>query len=720
MNRKLILVWVCLAVLLGGTANGLNAADPPDSPVKLIFIHHSCGENWLADDNGGLGIALRDNNYFVSDTNYGWGPDSIGSTTDIGHWYNWFLGPNRDSYLNALYDESGQNAWYSRLATDPGGENRIIMFKSCFPNSQLGGDPNAAPNAGPDNPLRGQDAYSGHMTVANAKGIYLDLLDYFATQPDKLFIAVTAPPLVADATDPAHAANARAFNNWLVNHWLDGYSHQNVGVFDFYDVLAGPDNMAAYPTGDSHPNATGNQLATDAFIPVLNGLYRSWPGAGSSQDGDDGDDGDDGGGDGLNRLYYPHVASDNNWETEITLINHGDQDFAGTLKPYNDAGQSVSMDVPVSAPPHGRVELAVSNQFISPDTVKYLVLETETPLSELSGYLKFYQYSMNRRVAVPAVSDINAGEIYLPHIASDSHWWTGLSLVNTTATAKELLFTFNNGTTASQTLAPYAHDAFMIKSLFGGQTPAGIESAIITHGEGVIGLELFGSLETSPNRYLSGVLLKDQLAQSLYYPHIASDFDWWTGVVAYNPHASACNLTLTPYAADGTALAAQTQPIDPYGKYIGVVSDLNLPPETAWFQVDASTFITGFELFGRHNGFQLAGYTGVNITAKSGVFAKIESDGWTGIAFVNIDAEPASITLTAYDNGGNPVATGTRTLNRHEKALGMAESFFEADIGTANYIRYVSDNNLVGFQLNGSANGMMLDGLPGMAVETGQ
>ena len=54
--------------------------DPPAAPVKLIFVHHSTGGNWLADPNsdqpyGGLGIALRDNNYFASATNYGWGPD---------------------------------------------------------------------------------------------------------------------------------------------------------------------------------------------------------------------------------------------------------------------------------------------------------------------------------------------------------------------------------------------------------------------------------------------------------------------------------------------------------------------------------------------------------------------------------------------------------------------------------------------------------------------
>lgn len=68
-------------------AQSLNASNPP-SPVKLVFVHHSTGENWLGDDNGGLGIALRDASYFVSDTNYGWGPDSIGDRTDVGHLYS--------------------------------------------------------------------------------------------------------------------------------------------------------------------------------------------------------------------------------------------------------------------------------------------------------------------------------------------------------------------------------------------------------------------------------------------------------------------------------------------------------------------------------------------------------------------------------------------------------------------------------------------------------
>ncbi len=316
----IVMVVAVLVLLLAanptaaGSASRLTADNPspPASPVKLIFIHHSCGENWLADGDGGLGIALRNNNYFVSDTNYGWGPDSIGDNTDIGHWWDWFRGTSSATYLSALYTEYGQHSWYSRPATDPGGENEIIMFKSCYPNSYLGGNPGDPPTTG-SNPLRGQEAGSEHHTVANAKGIYKDILEYFQTRQDKLFVAVTAPAQAANETDASHAANARAFNNWLVNDWLDGYPYDNVAVFDFYNVLTSNggnantndlgsatgnhhrwwngavqhmkgvnNNYSAYPVGDSHPTAAGNQKASGEFVPLLNVYYHRWKGAGGT------------------------------------------------------------------------------------------------------------------------------------------------------------------------------------------------------------------------------------------------------------------------------------------------------------------------------------------------------------------------------------------------------------------------------------------------------
>lgn len=321
-----ILVGVTAALVLPLPAHAAVNTNPPPSPVKLIFIHHSTGELWLTDAHGGLALELRDNNYFVSDTNYGWGPHGIGNTTDLGHWWTWFRGPSASTYMAALYGESDRHSdGYSRLATGPGGTNEIVMFKSCFPNSAVRDDGAPVPPIA-DNPLKGkgwgdQDSWDAY-TVANAKGIYNDLLAYFGAHPEKLFVAVVAPP-VTDSTP-----GGRKLANWLVDRWLQdaGYSAGNVFVFDLYNVLTsktgggasdvgletgnhhrlwngavqhktddGADRLA-YPTSDSHPNDAGLRKATAEFVPLLNAAYNAWKG--------------NGGGDTVGpRTYAPRSAS---------------------------------------------------------------------------------------------------------------------------------------------------------------------------------------------------------------------------------------------------------------------------------------------------------------------------------------------------------------------------------------------------------------------------
>ncbi len=61
------------------------------------------------------------------------------------------------------------------------------------------------------------------------------------------------------------------------------------------------------------------------------------------------------------------------------------------------------------------------------------------------------------------------------------------------------------------------------------------------------------------------------------------------------------------------------------------------------------------------------------------------------------------------------IATETINLNAYEKVVDTPEGIFAgSDIGNATYITYLSDREVVGFQLNASADGMMLDALPGM------
>jgi len=411
-------------------------------------------------------------------------------------------------------------------------------------------------------------------------------------------------------------------------------------------------------------------------------------------------------------IYFPHIASNETWETEICIINTSSTTIDGTLKMYDKNGDPVSSDIQISLNRNARKKIVVGEELSSPSEIKYVIFETGS--ENILGYTKFYQEG-NCRVAIPAISDVNSGDIYISHIASNEKWWTGVNLLNTTSSSQLLTIEFDDGSTRARTIAANEHQSFTIKSLFGEVSQSSIKSAVIRNANGIIGLELFGSTGSNGDNYLSGILLKDDTTNNIYYPHIASNTEWWTGVVAYNPSNSSCQLFITPYKKDGTVLSLQTLTLNAKEKYVGSAKALNFPEGSSWFKINSTSPITGFELFGTNDGKQLGGYTGVDIKGVNGVFAKNDSIvGWTGIAFVNIDNSQATVTLTAYNDDGNTIATESLSLAAFEKISSLSQGLFSSDISAATYIGYSSTGEVVGFQLNGSANGMMLDALPGM------
>jgi len=260
------------------------SGEKPSLPLHLLFIHHSTGGHLMADrgdingDNciyashtngGGLRQLLKDNNYLVHEASYN---SLVGDKTDICHWNAKFR-DHMDKVLQCdLQDDLFQD----------GTRNRIVMFKSCYPNNMIvsegtePGDPDSCEN-----------------TTANFKAAYRNLLGYFGKHPDTLFVVITAPPLarpktgikgyikqVMNSEDSLDniGRRARGFNNWLKDvekGWLEGYRNRNVVVFDYYDVLTdyGRSNWSMYPTvngRDSHPSSEGNRKAAERFISFLN------------------------------------------------------------------------------------------------------------------------------------------------------------------------------------------------------------------------------------------------------------------------------------------------------------------------------------------------------------------------------------------------------------------------------------------------------------------
>jgi len=446
---------------------------------------------------------------------------------------------------------------------------------------------------------------------------------------------------------------------------------------------SGNGNAVFYITANTGPQRTGTITIGDKTFTITQ--------AGSNQP-----------------LYFPHVDTSLPWQTEIAIINTSDQTVTGTLRGMSDEGQLIDIkSVTLSA--RGRREIIIANEFANHTDIGYIVFDTTA--AAVQGYTKFYQAGIYR-TAIPAVKNVNSSDIYIPHIDSSAQWWTGVSLVNTTSATKEMTITFNNGLSVPYTLNAHAHRVFTIGDLLNQPLQPDIKSAVITNASGIIGLELFGNIGGS--NHLDGLLLTGNTASTLYYPQVAGD-GWWTGIGVYNPSESACTITITPYSVQGAALSPSTRSVAAKEKYVGLASDLGLPAQMAWFKIDSTQPLTGFELFGTIDGKQLAAYAGgCGTGAKSGVFAKIEKSGWTGIAFVNTEDSTASVRLTAYNDSGIAVATQVLTVDGHAKVANLAEMIFSQDISSATYIAYSSDKNVVGYQLNGSSDGMMLDGLPAL------
>ncbi len=254
------------------TAGTINTS-APDTTERLVFIHHSCGSNWLGTGNGNLGDTLGSNNYFVRDITYNWdeaepGGVETGDYTDTRHWTEYWF---NDTTMPAVYITESKYASYTSIS-NPSGENDIIMFKSCYPNSEV------------------------YSSITDEKAYYNQLLDYFVLHQDKLFILITPP---GEAVVSSYLLT-QELCEWLVdeeNGWLKDYAGNNVGVFDFYCVLSETDShhtiengsivyeyaaeydgISPYHDGDDHPNIIGNQKSTDEFIPLLNYYRNRWRG----------------------------------------------------------------------------------------------------------------------------------------------------------------------------------------------------------------------------------------------------------------------------------------------------------------------------------------------------------------------------------------------------------------------------------------------------------
>ncbi|MFZ5893633.1 MAG: hypothetical protein ACOY0T_21400 [Myxococcota bacterium] len=225
-------------------------ADPgkPSRPLSMVWLHHSTGDRLL---KGGLLDALKQDGIAFHDINYEEAAVDgyvVGDHTDIDDWPKTF---NTPKYFEVV------KRW--ELTGDKPAHD-IVMFKSCYPNSNIKNDAQL-------------DEYKQHFN---------SLVPTFKAHPNILFIAMSTPPLVKKNTTVAAANRAREWSRWLTSEYAAGLP--NVKVFDLFDALAiaegNPDANTLAPQfatgrGDSHPSPEGARAVTRLFIPWLNRTARA-------------------------------------------------------------------------------------------------------------------------------------------------------------------------------------------------------------------------------------------------------------------------------------------------------------------------------------------------------------------------------------------------------------------------------------------------------------
>jgi hypothetical protein len=249
LQRTLI---VCLLVSMVAPAAAAPAAQDPVRP-SVIFMHHSTGGGLIWDGDlretfTAQGYALWDHGYneeglVDADGDYtGINWDVPDDNTDPDGWY---------AIFNQPVTVPPANTFSHMLQYD------IIIFKSCFPSSHIESDEQF-------------EAYHDY---------YLSIRDVIDQHPDKLFIPWTTPPLVPNETTPEAAQRAQQWAAYLTSdEYMSG--HPNLAVFDIFNIWADDDGFlqAAYrgDEWDSHPNATGNQVAAPLLVEFVDAAWQAF------------------------------------------------------------------------------------------------------------------------------------------------------------------------------------------------------------------------------------------------------------------------------------------------------------------------------------------------------------------------------------------------------------------------------------------------------------
>ena len=388
-----------------------------------------------------------------------------------------------------------------------------------------------------------------------------------------------------------------------------------------------------------------------------------------------------------------HLTSGGGWQSAVTLVNTGNTAATARLDFFdnNGLGLQLPLTFPESFFPQAPIQAASFETILNPNALTVLEIPQNSAASEqpgsallssdgsAGGFIVFEYLPTGQQAVVPL--ETRNAPSYVLAFDNTGELQTGVAIANASAQDATLSLivrdeTGRQITTHSESLWAWGHTSFMLTAY---PETAGIRGTVevFTPPGGrisVLGLRVnHGIAITTLPVSATGNTGGGTLAQ------VAVNGGWQTTFTLVNTGATAARATLKFFDDSGAPL---TLPLtSPSSGELGPVATLTLPLAAGASVVietqggDAAPEVTGsaqlsvddgsvsdFAIF-RYNPTQQEAAVPPALSANSNVLVFDNTNGLvTGVAVANPGAQPLSATVTARDQAGAVLGTGTIQL----------------------------------------------------------
>ncbi len=385
---------------------------------------------------------------------------------------------------------------------------------------------------------------------------------------------------------------------------------------------------------------------------------------------------------------FPHIASDNEWHSDIFILNPSSSAVTFSLIFHTDTGAAMALDgnpqtANVTLPGNGVAFFRTAATAVPNDG--WAELDSS---AAVSGVVVFGRqgtdgsyYEASAPLGLPYTTfTVPFDETQSP---LGSPFLNGFAVTNTdpnylariTCTAYNASGNIIGSQLQAGPLNPLQHTEFLVDQQF-GNVLAGQRGTLFCQSDNLVAAVELRAVSSSPAVSSLPVIPAStgsvQAPGTLIFPHIASESQWHTDIFVMNPGRTAATFNLVFHTDTGTGLTLVGSPqtfgvmLPPNGLAFFRTSP-SATPNDGWAEVDSTTALSGVVVFGRQGDdgryYEASASLGAPYTAFTVPFdeteSPLDSSFLDGFAVTNANSSAAAqIYCTAYSSGGRILGSG--------------------------------------------------------------